>query len=81
MVAGVSVRPRASFAAVFEVQGAATMISHIFFGPIGSASSMVRMTLRPAMVSRRLMFSSAVPKRVDIDAALKDIIGTSFAPC
>jgi hypothetical protein len=37
--------------------------------------------LRPAMVSRRLMFSSAVPKRVDIDAALKDIIGTSFAPC
>ena len=66
MVAGVSVKPSASFAAVFEVQGATTMISHIFFGPIGSASSMVRMTLRPAMASRRLMFSSAVPKRVDI---------------
>ena len=30
------------------------------------------------MVSRRLMFSSAVPKRVDIDAALKDIIGTKL---
>ena len=45
MVAGVSVKPRASFAAVFEVQGATTMISHIFLGPIGSASSMVRMTL------------------------------------
>ena len=50
----------ASFAAVFEVQGATTMMSVIFIGPIGSASSMVVMTFLPQISSRRAMFSTFV---------------------
>ena len=46
---GVSVIPLQSFAAVFPVQGAMTMMSRKLFGPIGSAAQMVRMPSFPVI--------------------------------
>lgn len=77
---GVSVTDIASFAIVFPVQLGKSIISVIFLGPMGSASSMVFIIFFPAMVSNIFMLSSAFPKRVEREEALKLIIGTSSAP-
>ena len=49
--AGVSVMPLASFAMVFPVQGRRISKSRRFPGPIGSASEMVSIGLRPVIRS------------------------------
>lgn len=80
IVTGVSVIPRLSLASVFAVQGATTIMSNIFLGPIGSASSMVRIALRLQILSSQSTLSAAFPNRVFIDEELKDIIGVTSQP-
>ncbi len=41
------------------------------FGPSGSASAMVVITLRPVSSMRRRMFTLAAPKRVSVSAAVR----------
>ena len=70
----------ASFAAVFDVQGATTIMSVSPLGPIGSAAEIVVITSFPVIFRSFSRFSSAVPKRVDTDEAFSDIIGIRSAP-
>ena len=70
----------ASFAIVFPVQGATTIISVSFLGPIGSASETDINTLLPQILSARFICSCAVPKRVSVVPALNDIIGSISQP-
>ena len=80
IVTGVSVIPTLSFARVLAVQGATTIMSNSFFGPIGSASSMVIMALRLQILSSQSTLSAAFPKRVFIVDELNDIIGVTSQP-
>src|SRR5699024_572399 len=63
MVTAVSVMPQASFPMVFPVQGAITSTSSSFFGPMGSASLTLPITVCPVIFSTAEINSSAVPKR------------------
>lgn len=80
IVTGVSVMPRLNFAMVFAVHGATTTISKSFLGPIGSASSMVRIAFFLQILSSQSTLSAAFPKRVFIVEELKDIIGVTSQP-
>ena len=66
MVTGVSVTPAASFARVLPVHGATTSTSSSFFGPMGSASRTLPITLCPVRLSTRAKKSSALPNRVSV---------------
>lgn len=80
IVTGVSVMPKLSFARVLAVQGATTIMSNIFLGPIGSASSMVTIAFRLQILSSHSTLSEAFPKRVFIVEELNDIIGVISQP-
>ena len=77
MVTGVSVIPRASFESVLPVQGQTIIASAKCFGPMGSASTMVWSTRRPASSSARSIKSEALPKRVSVPYTFWDITGSS----
>ena len=81
IVTEVSVMALANFARVLPVHGATTMISHIFFGPMGSASTMDLIIFRPQISSISQTISLARPKRVSVLQAFSDIIGSTVAPC
>ena len=80
IVTAVSVTEAASFAAVFEVQGATTIISVRSLGPMVSASVMVSITSLPDIELSLLILAAAFPKRVSIAEACSDIMGRSSAP-
>ena len=65
-----------SFANVFPVQGAMINMSSSFFGPMGSTSEILRQTGFPQISSTRRRCSSAVPKRLSVQALLGDRMGT-----
>ena len=79
-VTGVSAIPDDSFASVFPVQGAMTRASIMFLGPMGSAPVIVCIISLPQIFSILSLKLSAVPKRVSVLYALKDIIGTISVP-
>ena len=60
---------------VFPVQGDTITTSQSFFGPMGSASSIVAIILFPHISSISSLKSLALPKRVSILNALNDITG------
>ena len=62
------------------VQGAITSKSNIFFGPIGSAWFISRMTLFPVTFSKLAAITCAGPTRVSVRATFSEIIGMIFAP-
>lgn len=80
MVAGVSIISQANFDMVLPEQGAMTMISVNFLGPMGSASGMVWIISLPVMFSISSMKSFAFPNFVSIEYALYDMTGTISAP-
>ena len=75
MSTGVSVMPRASFARVLPVQGAMTMMSNIFLGPMGSACTTVVMLPLWQMPSTAARNSDALKKRVSHSRAAGDSTG------
>ena len=66
----VSVRPVARRASVAPVQGAMSSTSKSRSGPTRSAAVIVRITGLPVSSSSRAMKSSALPKRLSVQAAV-----------
>src|SRR5699024_4424346 len=79
-VTGVSVMPFANLPRVLPVQGATTTTSSRFWGPMGSAPSMVRMGGLPAAFSARWSHWDAGPKRVSVEAAKVEKMGYRSYP-
>ena len=77
---GVSTIPPVSFAAVFPVHGAITIISRKLFGPIGSAAQMERIPSFPVISQIPSTYSLALPNLVSQVCALNEKIGITFAP-
>ena len=77
---GLSVAALANLLMEFPVIGAMTIQSSGFFGPNGSASTMVETTFSPASSSIFLIHSSPVPKRVAAVNTEWVTIGTTVAP-
>ena len=75
IVTEVSVMPRASFDMVFPVQGATTMASKSFFGPMGSASGMVVMGFLAVTIDSLEKSSSFSRKRVEVFATIGERMG------
>ena len=69
-----SVSPWESLERVLPVQGAISSASRGREGPRASASAMVVMTGPPVSSMSRRMFSTAVPKRVSVSAAVSLMI-------
>ena len=69
-----------SFARVLPVQGAITIISAIFLGPIGSALGIVFIIFFPHIFSILFTKSFALPNFVSNLLAFSDIIGIILYP-
>lgn len=79
-VTGVSVMPHASLPRVLPVQGATTIISNSFLGPIGSAcdSSCIISFSQISVIFR--FISSLFPNLVSVEKAVFDIMGKISCP-
>src|SRR5699024_4404163 len=79
MVTAVSVMPQASFPMVFPVQGAITSTSSSFFGPMGSASLTLPITVCPVISSTAELNSSAVPERGLVCRQIAETMGCTVS--
>jgi hypothetical protein len=68
-------------AKVLPVQGAMINASSNFFGPIGSASAIVRITDRLQIRSAKVTNASPFPKRLSVVQDAADKIGKTLCDC